>query len=86
MLTVIEEIVAALVYLGIRTGMQIWNVSLFGTVYMALGVLIGANCVTSNLDAPLRGELRRLVKEIHQKPNTTFLYVTHDHNEALSLG
>lgn len=40
----------------------------------------------SNLDAPLRGELRRLVKEIHQKLNTTFLYVTHDHNEALSLG
>lgn len=45
-LTVIVEIVAALVYFGIRTGMQIWNVSLFGTVYMALGVLVGIFCVT----------------------------------------
>ena len=40
----------------------------------------------SNLDAPLRSELRRLVKRIHGKLGTTFLYVTHDHNEALSLG
>lgn len=45
-LTVIVEIVAALVYFGIRTGMRIWNVSLFGTVYMALGVLVGILCVT----------------------------------------
>ncbi len=40
----------------------------------------------SNLDAPLRSELRRLVKHIHQQLGTTFIYVTHDHNEALSLG
>lgn len=40
----------------------------------------------SNLDAPLRAELRRQVKRIHQSLGTTFLYVTHDHNEALSLG
>lgn len=45
-LTVIVEIVAALVYLGIRTGMRIWDVNLFGTVYMALGVLVGILCVT----------------------------------------
>ena len=40
----------------------------------------------SNLDAPLRSELRRLVRQIHKKLGTTFIYVTHDHNEALSLG
>ena len=40
----------------------------------------------SNLDAPLRAELRRLVKHIHGQLGTTFIYVTHDHNEALSLG
>ncbi len=40
----------------------------------------------SNLDAPLRAELRRYVKRLHQSLGTTFLYVTHDHNEALSLG
>ena len=40
----------------------------------------------SNLDAPLRGELRTLVKRIHRELGTTFLYVTHDHTEALALG
>lgn len=40
----------------------------------------------SNLDAPLRAELRRYVKRLHQSLGATFLYVTHDHNEALSLG
>lgn len=40
----------------------------------------------SNLDAPLRAELRHHVKKLHQALGTTFLYVTHDHNEALSLG
>lgn len=40
----------------------------------------------SNLDAPLRAELRRLVKKIHKELGTTFIYVTHDHTEALSLG
>lgn len=40
----------------------------------------------SNLDAPLRSELRRYVKRVHQSLGVTFIYVTHDHNEALSLG
>lgn len=40
----------------------------------------------SNLDAPLRAELRRHIKHIHQSLGTTFIYVTHDHSEALSLG
>lgn len=39
-LTVLTEAVGALVYLGVRTGMAIWDKSIFGTVYMALGVLI----------------------------------------------
>ncbi|MGN1015601.1 MAG: ABC transporter ATP-binding protein [Faecousia sp.] len=40
----------------------------------------------SNLDAPLRASLRAIVKRLHQELGTTFLYVTHDQNEALSLG
>jgi multiple sugar transport system ATP-binding protein len=40
----------------------------------------------SNLDAPLRVELRRELKEIHRRSRTTMLYVTHDQVEALTLG
>lgn len=40
----------------------------------------------SNLDAPLRASLRAMVKRLHQELRTTFVYVTHDQNEALSLG
>lgn len=39
----------------------------------------------SNLDAPLRAVLRQELKRIHAELGTTFLYVTHDQNEALSL-
>jgi len=40
----------------------------------------------SNLDAPLRQKLRLLIKNLHKKLGTTFIYVTHDQLEAFSLG
>jgi ABC-type sugar transport system ATPase subunit len=39
----------------------------------------------SNLDAPLRAQMRKELKRLHQRMGTTFLYVTHDQEEALSL-
>jgi multiple sugar transport system ATP-binding protein len=39
----------------------------------------------SNLDAPLRAQMRKELKRLHQQLRTTFLYVTHDQEEALSL-
>jgi multiple sugar transport system ATP-binding protein len=39
----------------------------------------------SNLDAPLRAQMRKELKKLHQRLSTTFLYVTHDQEEALSL-
>lgn len=39
----------------------------------------------SNLDAVLRAQMRRELKRLHQQLGTTFLYVTHDQEEALSL-
>ncbi len=39
----------------------------------------------SNLDAKLRTEMRHEIKKIHQKLNTTCLYVTHDQTEAMTL-
>ncbi len=38
-----------------------------------------------NLDAPLRAQMRKELRELHQRLDTTFIYVTHDQEEALSL-
>jgi ABC-type sugar transport system ATPase subunit len=40
----------------------------------------------SNLDAKLRVEMRRELKQLHQRLETTMIYVTHDQVEALTLG
>jgi multiple sugar transport system ATP-binding protein len=40
----------------------------------------------SNLDAALRGEMRRALAGIHQRLGATMLYVTHDQVEAMTLG
>ncbi len=39
----------------------------------------------SNLDAALRISMRAEIKELHQQMQTTFVYVTHDQAEALTL-
>ncbi|MEY8387576.1 ABC transporter ATP-binding protein [Oscillospiraceae bacterium 38-13] len=39
----------------------------------------------SNLDTELRVEMRREIKELHQKTGVTVVYVTHDQSEALAL-
>jgi multiple sugar transport system ATP-binding protein len=39
----------------------------------------------SNLDAKLRVQMRTEIKKIHQKVQTTIIYVTHDQVEAMTL-
>jgi multiple sugar transport system ATP-binding protein len=39
----------------------------------------------SNLDAKLRGEMRTELKRLHSTTNSTFVYVTHDQLEAMTL-
>ena len=39
----------------------------------------------SNLDAKLRGQMRTEIKKIHQRVQTTVVYVTHDQVEAMTL-
>lgn len=39
----------------------------------------------SNLDAKLRGEMRTELKRLHVDTNSTFIYVTHDQLEAMTL-
>lgn len=39
----------------------------------------------SNLDAKLRTEMRHEIKKLHKNLETTFLYVTHDQTEAMTM-
>ncbi len=40
----------------------------------------------SNLDAKLRVQMRTEITKLHQKLATTFIYVTHDQTEAMTMG
>jgi multiple sugar transport system ATP-binding protein len=39
----------------------------------------------SNLDAPMRAQLRKEIKKLRERVQATFLYVTHDQSEAIAL-
>ncbi len=40
----------------------------------------------SNLDAKLRASMRTELKQLHSRLQTTFVYVTHDQTEAMTMG
>ena len=40
----------------------------------------------SNLDAKLRVQMRSEISKLHQRLQTTFIYVTHDQTEAMTMG
>lgn len=40
----------------------------------------------SNLDAKLRVQTRTEIKKLHEKLDATFIYVTHDQTEAMTMG
>ena len=40
----------------------------------------------SNLDAKLRVAMRTEIKKLHDRLGTTFIYVTHDQTEAMTMG
>lgn len=40
----------------------------------------------SNLDAKLRTQMRTEISKLHQRLQTTFIYVTHDQTEAMTMG
>mgnify|MGYP000281973269 CR=1 FL=1 len=40
----------------------------------------------SNLDAKLRGQMRVEISKLHQRLETTIIYVTHDQTEAMTMG
>ena len=40
----------------------------------------------SNLDAKLRVQMRTEITKLHKRLQTTFIYVTHDQTEAMTMG
>ncbi|MDP4119151.1 MAG: sn-glycerol-3-phosphate ABC transporter ATP-binding protein UgpC, partial [Bacillota bacterium] len=40
----------------------------------------------SNLDAKLRAQMRTVISKLHKSLETTFIYVTHDQVEAMTMG
>ena len=40
----------------------------------------------SNLDAKLRVQMRAEISKLYNRLQTTFIYVTHDQTEAMTLG
>jgi multiple sugar transport system ATP-binding protein len=40
----------------------------------------------SNLDAPMRAQMRREISRLHEKLASTMIYVTHDQAEAMTMG
>lgn len=40
----------------------------------------------SNLDAKLRAQMRKEIAMLHKRMGTTFIYVTHDQTEAMTMG
>lgn len=40
----------------------------------------------SNLDAKLRAQTRTVISKLHKRLGTTFIYVTHDQTEAMTMG
>ena len=59
-------------------------------VVLARALVLNPNVVLldeplSNLDAKLRGEMREEIERLHRETDITFVYVTHDQTEALSL-
>ena len=53
---------------------------------VALGRVFLMDEPLSSLDAKLRVQMRSEIKKLHEKLQTTFIYVTHDQTEALTMG
>ena len=70
---------------GALSGGQRQRVALGRAIVREAGVFLMDEPL-SNLDAKLRVQMRAEISKLHQKLNTTMIYVTHDQTEALTMG
>ena len=66
------------------SGGQCQRVALGRAIVQQAGVFL-LDEPLSNLDAKLRGSMRKELMQLHERLNATFVYVTHDQIEALTL-
>lgn len=67
------------------SGGQLQRVAIGNTIIREPKVLLMDEPL-SNLDAKLRGQMRIEISKLHQRLETTIIYVTHDQTEAMTLG
>ena len=71
-------------YLQRKPGGQRQRVALGRAIVREAGVFLMDEPL-SNLDAKLRVQMRAEISKLHQKLNTTMIYVTHDQTEAMTM-
>ena len=69
---------------GALSGGQRQRVALGRAIVREAGVFLMDEPL-SNLDAKLRVQMRAEISKLHQKLNTTMIYVTHDQTEAMTM-
>ncbi|PYZ78685.1 sugar ABC transporter ATP-binding protein [Citrobacter koseri] len=69
---------------GALSGGQRQRVALGRAIVREAGVFLMDEPL-SNLDAKLRVQMRAEISKLHQKLNTTIIYVTHDQTEAMTM-
>ncbi len=69
---------------GALSGGQRQRVALGRAIVRVAGVFLMDEPL-SNLDAKLRVQMRAEISKLHQKLNTTMIYVTHDQTEAMTM-
>ena len=70
---------------GALSGGQRQRVALGRAIVREAGVFLMDEPL-SNLDAKLRNQMRAEIIKLRERINTTFIYVTHDQTEAMTLG
>ena len=65
---------------GLETAELLWDILLSQSKVFLMDEPL------SNLDAKLRGQMRVEISKLHQRLETTIIYVTHDQTEAMTLG
>jgi ABC-type sugar transport system ATPase subunit len=68
-----------------NVAMVFQSCALYAHMTVARNIALPLRMPLSNLDAKLRVQMRVEIKELHRRLGATFIYVTHDQTEAMTL-